>query len=174
PATTITWRPATRMRPRWPTSTNSCATICAARHRRERWKSVATAVEFHALGGEEAGRHLDELAELYAEVYAEPPYEWGDDHVTLFRKWFDVQCRQQGFTLVEARQGDELVGIGFGVTLLGNTPWWQNLVTPLDAEVTHEWPQRTFALVELLVRSPWRRQHIAESIHNLVLKDRPE
>ena len=131
-------------------------------------------INFQFVDGEQANQHLDELAELYAEVYAEPPYEWGDDHVSLFRKWFDVQCRQQGFTLVEARQGDELVGIGFGVTLLGNTPWWQNLVTPLDAEVTHEWPQRTFALVELLVRSPWRRQHIAESIHNLVLKDRPE
>src|SRR5205823_7693032 len=117
PATTITWRPATRMRPRWPTSTNSCATICAARHRRERWKSVATAVEFHALGGEEAGRHLDELAELYAEVYAEPPYEWGDDHAALFKERFEGQRQQAGFSLVEARDDGQLVGVAFGVTL---------------------------------------------------------
>jgi hypothetical protein len=29
-------------------------------------------------------------------------------------------------------------------------------------------------MVELLVRAPWRRQHIAQAIHDLVLKNRRE
>ena len=64
--------------------------------------------------------------------------------------------------------------MGFGVTLLPNTPWWQNLTTSVDDTITQEYPNRTFALVELLVRKPWRRQHIAETIHTFLLKDRIE
>jgi GNAT superfamily N-acetyltransferase len=123
---------------------------------------------------EQAARHVDELAALYAEVYAEPPYEWGQEHITLFVKRFDGQRRQDGFTLVEARHQGQLVGMGFGVTLLPNTPWWQNLTTPMSPDVTAERPNRTFALVELLVRASWRRQHVAETMHDRLLVDRAE
>jgi ribosomal protein S18 acetylase RimI-like enzyme len=37
-----------------------------------------------------------------------------------------------------------------------------------------EHPGRTFALVDLVVRPAWRRQHIAETLHDLILAARPE
>ena len=40
--------------------------------------------------------------------------------------------------------------------------------------MTNERPGRTFALVELLVRAPFRRQHIAQAMHDMLLRDRPE
>lgn len=119
-------------------------------------------------------RHLDELVDLYTNVYAEPPYEWGQEHAELFAQRFHGQRWQDGFTLIEARGEDQLVGMGFGVTLLPNTPWWQNVTTPVDEAVTQEYPNRTFALVELLVRAPWRRQRIAETIHDHLLDNRVE
>jgi hypothetical protein len=42
--------------------------------------------------------------------------------------------------------------------LRSSTSWWLNLTIPLPDEVTTEVSRRTFALVELLVRAPWRRQ----------------
>jgi GNAT superfamily N-acetyltransferase len=126
------------------------------------------------LDGDQAASHLDEYQALYAEVYAEPPYEWGEDHSDLFADRFQVQRRQSGFALVEACDGTELVGLTFGVTLQPTTPWWNNLTTPLPAAITTERPGRTFALVELLVRAPWRRQGIAQAMHDLLLKDRTE
>ncbi len=126
------------------------------------------------LDGDQAASHLDEYRALYAEVYAEPPYEWGDDHADLFADRFKVQRSQAGFALVEARDGTELAGLAFGVTLQPTTPWWNNLTTPLPAEITTENPGRTFALVELLVRAPWRRRGIAQAMHDLLLKDRNE
>jgi len=96
----------------------------------------------------EAG--FGELRALYSEVYAEPPYEWGEDHADLFAERFEVQRRQEGFALAEARDGAELAGFAFGVTLQPSTPWWRNLTT-LPPEVTTERPGRTFALVELLL-----------------------
>jgi len=65
-------------------------------------------ITFHIIGGEDAAAHLTELRALYREVYAEPPYEWGDDHAGLFADRFEVQHRQDGFALVEARDGHEL------------------------------------------------------------------
>jgi GNAT superfamily N-acetyltransferase len=135
---------------------------------------AAGPITFRTFDGEEAATHLNELRELYGEVYAEPPYEWGDEHTALFADRFEVQRRQEGFALVEARDGRDLAGFAFGVTLQPSTPWWQNLTTTLPAEVTTEQPGRTFALVEMLVRARWRRQHIARAMHDLLLKDRPE
>lgn len=135
---------------------------------------AAPPYDFEVLDGERAGQYLDELAGLYAEVYAEPPYEWGEEHAALFKERFEVQRRQEGFRLVTVRDHGELVGLAFGVTLRPTTPWWQNLETPLPAEITAERPGRTFAVVEMLVRTPWRRQHIAEAMHELLLQDRPE
>jgi hypothetical protein len=135
---------------------------------------MSAGITIRMLDGDEAVAHLEELRALYSEVYAEQPYEWGDDHATLFAARFRIQCRQEGFTLVEACDGDELAGLAFGVTLRPSTPWWQNLTTTLPAEITTERPGRTFALVEMLVRSRWRRQHVAQAMHDLLLKDRPE
>ncbi len=118
--------------------------------------------------------HLDELRALYGEVYAEPPYEWGDEHAALFAERFQVQRRQEGFALAEARDGPDLAGFAFGVTLQPSTPWWHHLTTPLPAAITTERPGRTFALVELLVRARWRRRGTAQAMHDLLLKDRPE
>jgi hypothetical protein len=131
-------------------------------------------ITFHQLDGEKAAARLAELRALYTEVYAEPPYEWGDDHASLFAERFEIQRRQEGFTLVEGRHDDELAGFAFGVTLQPSTPWWRNLTTSLPPEVTTEHPGRTFALVELLVRATWRRHHVAQGMHDLLLKDRPE
>lgn len=129
---------------------------------------------FQVLDGEQALAHLDELRSLYLDAYAEPPYEWGEEHADLFVERFKVQAKQPGFALVEARRGVELVGIAFGVTLQSTTPWWQHLVEPLPKEVTEERPGRTFAVVEMLVCKSWRRQHIAQTMHDLLLKNRPE
>src|SRR5712691_8045459 len=106
-------------------------------------------VSFHMLAGEQAVAGLDNLRDLYLDVYAEPPYKWGEEHADLFVDRFKVQARQDGFALVEARHGSALVGIAFGVTLQPSTPWWHNLLEPLPAEITEERPGRTFAVVEL-------------------------
>ena len=131
-------------------------------------------ITFRQVDGEQAAAGFGELRALYSEVYAEPPYEWGEEHADLFAERFEVQRRQEGFALVEARDGTELAGLAFGVTLQPSTPWWTNLTTTLPPEVTTERPGRTFALVEMLVRAPWRRRHVAQGLHDLLLHDRPE
>ena len=130
-------------------------------------------VDFQLLDGRQAAASEDELRALHAEVYAAPPYRQHDDEQGFARR-FAVQRRQPGFALAEARHGDYLVGYAIGMPLRPSTSWWRNLTTRLPEEVTAEHPGRTFALVDLVVRPAWRRQHVAETLHDLILADRPE
>jgi GNAT superfamily N-acetyltransferase len=128
---------------------------------------AAPGITFQKLDGGQAAAHEDELQAIHREVYGEAGHG-------LFAGRFRVWRRQQGFVLAEARHGDYLVGFAAGMPLRPSTSWWKDLTTPLPAEVTTEHPGRTFALTELLVRAPWRRQGIAGSLHDLILDGRPE
>lgn len=130
-------------------------------------------ISLQLLDGTQAAAHADEVQALHAQVYADPPYRQDDDAV-LFAQRFRVRRRQPGFALAEARHGGYLVGYAAGMPLRPSTSWWRDLTTPLPEEVTTEHPGRTFALAELLVRASWRRQGIAQSLHDLVLANRAE
>jgi GNAT superfamily N-acetyltransferase len=132
-----------------------------------------TGLTFLRLDGGEAAARAGEFAGLHAEVYADPPYGQADD-AELYPGRFRVRRRQPGFMLTEARHGGYLVGYAAGMPLRPSTSWWRDLTAPLPAEVTAEYPGRTFALTDLMVRAPWRRQGIARDLHDLILAGRPE
>jgi GNAT superfamily N-acetyltransferase len=136
--------------------------------------AVATPdITFQLLDGTQAAAHAADLQALHAEVYAGPPYGRNED-AAVFADRFRVQRRQPGFVLAEARHGGYLVGYAAGMPLRPSTSWWRNLTTAPPEEVTAEHPGRTFALVELLVRASWRRQGVAQTLHDLILADRRE
>ncbi len=131
-------------------------------------------MEFRLLDRAGAAPRAEEFAAVAAEVYADPPYGWGEDEIARFTGRFGVRVRQPGFVLAEARHGEYLVGYALGLPLRPSTDWWRHLTTSVPAEVTTEHPGRSFALAELMVRAPWRRQRIGSALHDLILADRPE
>jgi GNAT superfamily N-acetyltransferase len=136
----------------------------------------APEITFELLDGTQAAEHADELLALAAEVYADPPYSQDPDpgQAAELARRFRVRRRQPGFALAEARSGEYLVGYALGMPLRPSTSWWRNLTAPLPAGLTTEQPGRTFALAELLVRAPWRRQGIGRDLHDLLLSGRTE
>jgi GNAT superfamily N-acetyltransferase len=134
----------------------------------------APEITLDLLDGRQAAEHADDLQALAAEVYADPPYRQAAAEAAQFADRFRVRRRQPGFALVQARHGEYLVGYALGMPLRPSTSWWRNVTTALPAEVTAEHPGRTFALAELLVRAPWRRQGIGRDLHDLLLAGRPE
>jgi ribosomal protein S18 acetylase RimI-like enzyme len=134
----------------------------------------APEISFSSLDGAAATRRADEFTGLAAEVYGDPPYCWGEAETARHARQFSVQARQPGFVLSEARHGGYLVGYAFGLPLRSATSWWRHLTTPLPADVTTEYPGRTFAVADLAVRAAWRRQGIATALYDLIMADRPE
>jgi ribosomal protein S18 acetylase RimI-like enzyme len=125
----------------------------------------APEITFALLDGAQADEYAADIEALHAEVYPD-----GDDYAARFR----VQRRQPGFALAEARHGGYLVGYASGMPLRPSTDWWRHLTTPLPGDSTTEHPGRTFALLDLVVRASWRRQRIAETLHDLILDGRAE
>jgi GNAT superfamily N-acetyltransferase len=130
-------------------------------------------VTFELLDGRQAAEHQGELQALHAEVYAAPPYRLQEDEAELARR-LAVQRRQPGFALAAAWHGGYLVGYAAGRPLRPSTSWWRDLTTALPEDITAEHPGRTFAVADLLVRAPWRRQGIGATLHDLLLAGRPE
>ncbi|MDR7280363.1 GNAT family N-acetyltransferase [Catenuloplanes atrovinosus] len=94
----------------------------------------------------------DLLTEVYAEVYAEPPYREGPEQVARFRERYPEDVGRTGFVLVRAVDGGELAGVAYGWTMEPGR-WWPGAVP--------EPPERLraaakAALLEWIVRAPWR------------------
>lgn len=118
----------------------------------------------------EAAQALNEFLPVYAEVYAEPPYNEGPDDVASFaaNDW-PRRYTAPGFRLVLARHAGNAIGFAFGHNLPDNTHWWTGMLDTIDPEITREWPGRTFAIIELAVRHQWRRRGIARQLHDRVV-----
>ncbi len=118
---------------------------------------------------DEAVVSLLAVESAYQEVYAEPPYREGPQDVADFLVRARRQAARDGFRLVLAREGDEIVGFSFGYWLAADTTWWNALPEPLEASFVEENGRRTFNVAELAVRGPWRRQGVAAGMHRLLV-----
>jgi GNAT superfamily N-acetyltransferase len=111
---------------------------------------------------------------IYAEAFAEPPYDETEDDVAAAFRRFPFQARKHGFRAALARTEDgEPVGMAYGFPLDPGTGWWDELTEPVPDDMRREDGQRTFGLMELAVRGPWRGQGIARRLHERLLDGIP-
>ncbi|KXK60918.1 GCN5 family acetyltransferase [Micromonospora rosaria] len=75
--------------------------------------------------GSTATAHFPRLAELYARVYAEPPYEEGPEQVSRFAAGLSDEARRPGFTLISAEQNGVLIGAAYGLRMAAGR-WWSS------------------------------------------------
>jgi GNAT superfamily N-acetyltransferase len=127
-------------------------------------------VVLDTLSGADAKDALPAIVPVYAEVYAEPPYcEDVADVADFIRSW-ERRCVAPGLRVVLARDGGtgDVVGFVFGHELTADTRWWQGALEPLAVDTT-ERPGRTFAVIEMAVCTPYRRQGVAARMHAALL-----
>lgn len=118
----------------------------------------------------EAVELLDECADLYVQVYAEPPY---NSAPKFGRGRFLSRTRQQttssGFTMVTARQGGLLIGFAFGFSMPAGS-WWANTSLPASDVLD----VAKFAVIELVVDRRQRGRGLGTALLNMLLEERPE
>ncbi|MEV0245618.1 GNAT family N-acetyltransferase [Nocardia sp. NPDC050712] len=117
-----------------------------------------------------AAEHTEALLEVYAEVFAEPPYNEGPEQLARFRELLAVERTEPGFELVRAVEDGELVGMAYGFTLAAGT-WWPDADTPpspADLAVPK------FAVMELAVRRSHRGRGLGRGLLEALVAARPE
>lgn len=117
-----------------------------------------------------AGELAEELRDLYAEVYAEPPYNEGPEHVAWFVDRYAADILKPGFSLVVATAEQGLVGAAHGWTMQAGQWFSKPITKPLT--VIKDSPK--FAIMEWMVRRSWRGQGVGRHLLDLLLADRPE
>ncbi|GGY89675.1 GNAT family N-acetyltransferase [Streptomyces poonensis] len=107
---------------------------------------------------------------IYAEAFAEPPYNETEDDVAAAFRRFPAQAGNRTFRATLARSVDgEPVGVAYGHLLAPDTGWWDELTDPVPDDMRREDGHRTFGLMELAVRGPWRGQGVARRLHETLL-----
>ena len=122
------------------------------------------------LDGPASARAEADFRLVYAEAFGEEPYNETPASVDANFRRFRSQTRKATFRAALARTADgEPVGIAYGYPLSPATGWWDRLTTPVTDELRHEDGHRTFGLMELAVRAPWRRLGVARRMHEALL-----
>jgi ribosomal protein S18 acetylase RimI-like enzyme len=105
------------------------------------------------------------VGDLYAEIYTEPPYNEGPADAEDFTSGWSRTIDQHNFRLVVARRAEEPIGFAFGLQLRTRTTWWHGALRPIPGEITTEYPGRTFAIIEIAVRRPYRQRGVGRLLH---------
>ncbi|MFG3229340.1 GNAT family N-acetyltransferase [Kitasatospora sp. NPDC048194] len=111
----------------------------------------------------------DGFRQLLLDVHADAYADRRDDPFVQRFAWFvDHWSTKAGFSCVVGYDGTEPVGYAYGAPLTEGREWWRQFVTPAPARTA------TFGVSELMVRPRWRKQGVAEQLHETLLADRPE
>ncbi|MGH2599866.1 MAG: GNAT family N-acetyltransferase [Dehalococcoidia bacterium] len=131
---------------------------------------MAVTIKLDRFVEQDASALFDQLRDVYAEVYAEPPYEKNEDDVAEFHNRYDQQVVRSGFTVIMATVDDELAGFSYGLSFEAGK-WWRGAIVEPPDEIRNA---TKFAVVELVLRKPYRGHGLGRRMMNELLRDRPE
>lgn len=119
---------------------------------------------------------LTRAAELYAEVFAEPPY---DEERSESAASFESRARRYAAEkpeprLLIAREDSHVVGLVLGSGTARGDWWWDRLEAALPADRKREWLHpECFSVAELAVAASHRRRGLAAALMDSALSGLP-
>lgn len=112
----------------------------------------------------------DGFTEMLVEVHGDAYADAMDDEFNRRFPWFaEHWTNMPGFTCVVAYQGATPIGFAYGAPLASGREWWRD-----TDYVPNNGYSSTYAVSEVLVRPKWRKQGVAELLHEALLKARTE
>ncbi|WP_340385386.1 GNAT family N-acetyltransferase [Streptomyces sp. SS7] len=133
---------------------------------------MPTELALRHYGHSDAQTIREVLLDIHDEVYA-----GSDDPLAgreAFARFVDHWSAHEEFACVLAYDGEQPVGYAYGAPLSPVTTWWAKVAPTLADTFVSETGDRTFALSELMVRTPWRGTGTARRIHDELLASRGE
>ena len=128
------------------------------------------AIGYAKLSGEGAAALIPDLIDLYAVVYAEPPYGEGPEQVRRFAQTLPSELGRAGFALARALHGSQLVGAAYGWTMPAGR--WFASADHDPAPAIKQAPK--LAVMEWIVHPAHRGTGVGRRLMTLLLDDRTE
>ncbi|WP_225848205.1 GNAT family N-acetyltransferase [Streptomyces sp. HPF1205] len=114
-----------------------------------------------------------QLLDVYAEVYAVEARTDPFFSLPRFAARLDGHARHPGWACAMGEIGDEVVGYAYGRP--DSEDEWRTMTTVTAPEVRdYGVGGNMFGLCEIMVRAPWRGAGAARTIHDELMRDRPE
>ncbi|WP_330301569.1 MULTISPECIES: GNAT family N-acetyltransferase [unclassified Streptomyces] len=132
--------------------------------------------QFQRHDGTTAKAVLEELVDVYAEVYNVPPYI-GDPFFSVqsYRDSLLAAFDMPGFETVTASQDGQIIGYVHGVTLASDRAWWVSLGDDRPEELRRAAEDgQIFWLRELMVRPNRTNQGLGRQLHDTIIAGRAE
>jgi catechol 2,3-dioxygenase-like lactoylglutathione lyase family enzyme/ribosomal protein S18 acetylase RimI-like enzyme len=113
-----------------------------------------------------------DIVSIYAEAFADPPYNRGATHVDGFADALRSHVDRPGFVAFCACVGHHLVGFTYGYTT-GRNHWWHEQVRAALGTHADHWLTDSFEYVELALMPRYRRLRIGRRLHDALLAAQP-
>ncbi|MGO2931402.1 hypothetical protein [Microbacterium sp.] len=121
-------------------------------------------------------RELQMAADVYAEVFAEPPYceDPEDSRATFIDRVDRYRAAKPHFRLRLTWRDQRVIGLALG-TAVSSGDWWRDrVVAQLPDDTADEWfGDETFAVVELATSLAHRRSGVAGALLSSLLEGLP-
>ncbi|WP_431937071.1 GNAT family N-acetyltransferase [Micromonospora sp. RP3T] len=127
-------------------------------------------LSYTAIAGPAARPLFGPVGDLYALVYAEPPYIEGPAQVARFRESLLEEASRPGFSLIAAEDGRDLIGAAYGWTMPAGT-WWSRAEQDPSREMLDV---DKFAVMEWIVHPARRGEGVGSELMRRLLADRRE
>jgi GNAT superfamily N-acetyltransferase len=133
-------------------------------------------MQLRDLGGPGIAGWRQPLIELYAQVYAEPPWLETPQEAATFADRLAEQAQRPGFRCAIAHEDERLLGACYGYSAgagpLSDTPFYRALASGVDQEVVREYlVGEVCEVAELMVASIARRRGLGRALINRLLRD---
>jgi len=133
-------------------------------------------VSVESLDGAGAVAWREALADIYAVVFTEPPYEEGPQQVAQYAKSLPDEFARPGFALTLAFASGTPIGFAYGFTMTADMPVWPLLTDPVGRNLPPAAANegRLFFMLELAVDPGWRRHGVGRMLHDTLIATRKE
>ncbi len=108
----------------------------------------------------------DELVEIYAESFSQPPWSEEASRVEMFRRHIPTYSKRKDFTAVFAEGDGRIMGFAMGARLTPAAWWWKDVASKLSASQVETWLTDCYELIEIAVRPNVQGKGIGAGLHD--------
>lgn len=129
----------------------------------------------HTFSQQQSAERQEQIVQVYAAAFAQPPYNRTAAEVHLFRSSFSEHRYRAGFRFVGAldQDGRELIGFAYGYTCAGGQWWYERVKAAAGPDFAPAWLNGSFQVAEVAVQPDWQGHGVGGQVFDQLIENLP-